>query len=121
MNATQPLPPDTQAPADFSVTDKAARKIRQIMSKEPEGSFLRLSVEGGGCSGFSYKYDVTTEQNDDDLVIEKGGAKLVVDSISLDYVRGSELDYVSDLMGAAFKVQNPLAVASCGCGTSFSL
>ncbi len=121
MNATQPITPDASVPAAFSVTDKAARKISQIITKEPAGSFLRLSVEGGGCSGFSYKYDITTEQNDDDFVIEKNGAKLVVDAISLDYVRGSELDYISDLMGAAFKVQNPLAIASCGCGTSFSL
>ncbi|MGQ3674058.1 iron-sulfur cluster insertion protein ErpA [Xanthobacter sp. TB0139] len=121
MNATPSSAPVSPATTDFSVTDAAARRISQIMKKEAEGSFLRLSVEGGGCSGFSYKYDVTTQQNDDDLIIEKNGAKVVVDAISLELVRGSELDYVSSLMGSAFQVRNPQATASCGCGTSFSV
>lgn len=106
---------------DFAVTDAAARRIRQILSSEPEGTFLRLSVEGGGCSGFSYKYDMTTVEEPDDLVIEKEGAKIVVDRISLDYIKGSHLDYVADLMGSAFKIQNPMATAKCGCGSSFAV
>jgi len=106
---------------EFVVTDAAARRIRQILSSEPEGTFLRLSVEGGGCSGFSYKYDMTTEQGEDDLIIEKEGAKIVVDRISLDYVKGSQLDYVADLMGSAFKIHNPMATAKCGCGSSFAV
>lgn len=115
--AGQPTP---EAP-DFAVTDAAARRVRQILSSEPEGTFLRLSVEGGGCSGFSYKYDMTTEQGEDDFVIEKEGAKIVVDRISLDYVKGSQLDYVADLMGSAFKIHNPMATAKCGCGSSFAV
>jgi len=107
--------------AEFTVTDAAARQIAKILSKEPAGTLLRLSVEGGGCSGFSYKYDVTTEQGEDDLVIEKEGAKVVVDRISLDYVKGSQLDYKADLMGSAFKITNPLATAKCGCGSSFAM
>lgn len=109
------------AEADFVVTAAAARRIGQILSSEPPGTFLRLSVEGGGCSGFSYKYDVTREQGDDDLVIEKEGAKVVVDRISLDYVKGSQLDYKADLMGSAFKISNPQATAKCGCGSSFAV
>ncbi|QRG05299.1 iron-sulfur cluster assembly accessory protein [Xanthobacter dioxanivorans] len=106
---------------EFTVTDAAARRIGQILSPEPPGTFLRLSVEGGGCSGFSYKYDVTREQTEDDLVIEKEGAKIVVDRLSLDYIKGSQLDYKADLMGSAFKISNPLATAKCGCGSSFAV
>ncbi|MFG1400540.1 iron-sulfur cluster assembly accessory protein [Xanthobacter sp. V0B-10] len=113
-------PASAEAP-DFAVTDAAARRIRHILSSEPEGTFLRLSVEGGGCSGFSYKYDMTTVQEPDDLVIEKEGAKIVLDRISLDYVKGSQLDYVADLMGSAFKIHNPMATAKCGCGSSFAV
>ena len=118
----------TTAPADapvtevdFTVTDAAARRICQILSPEPAGTFLRISVEGGGCSGFSYKYDVTQEQSDDDLVIEKEGAKIVVDRLSLDYFKGTQLDYKADLMGSAFKISNPMATAKCGCGSSFAV
>ncbi|MEP9353361.1 iron-sulfur cluster assembly accessory protein [Xanthobacter sp. KR7-65] len=109
------------AEVEFIVTDAAARRIGQILSSEPQGTFLRISVEGGGCSGFSYKYDVTTEQTEDDLVIEKEGAKVVVDRLSLDYIKGSQLDYKADLMGSAFKISNPMATAKCGCGSSFGV
>lgn len=104
-----------------TVTDRAARRIAKIMTSEPEGSMLRISVEGGGCSGFQYRFDVTTTRNDDDLVIEKGGATVLVDEVSLPYMAGTELDWVDDLIGSAFKIQNPNAVANCGCGTSFSV
>lgn len=108
------------APA-FLVTDSAARRIGEILAAEPPESVLRVSVEGGGCSGFQYKFDVTRERDADDLVIEKDGAVVVVDKVSLDYLAGSRLDFVDDLIGAAFRVDNPQATASCGCGTSFAL
>lgn len=109
------------AAAPVTVTDRAAARIAAIMASEPPGSMLRISVEGGGCSGFQYRFDFTTERNDDDLVIEKAGATVLVDEISLPYMAGTELDWVEDLIGSAFKLRNPNAVASCGCGTSFSV
>ncbi len=124
MDATLDTAPAAAAlPAvdEFIVTDAAARRIRTILAGEPEGTFLRISVEGGGCSGFSYKYDVTREQGEDDLIIEKEGAKIVVDRLSLEYFRGSQLDYKADLMGSAFKISNPQATAKCGCGSSFAV
>lgn len=111
----------TQTTEPVTVTDRAASRIARIMASEPPGSMLRISVEGGGCSGFQYKFDFTTTRNDDDLVIEKGGATVLVDEISLPYMAGTELDWVEDLIGSAFKLQNPNAVANCGCGTSFSI
>ena len=105
----------------FVVTDTAARRIAEILADEAPGSVLRVSVEGGGCSGFQYRFDVTREQTPDDLVIEKDGATVLVDRVSLDYLAGSRLDFVDDLIGASFRVENPQAASSCGCGTSFSL
>lgn len=104
-----------------SVTERAAQRIAKIVSGEPPGTSLRVSVEGGGCSGFQYKFDLAFDQSGDDLVIEKSGAKILIDPVSLQYLAGSEIDFVDDLVGAAFKVQNPNATASCGCGTSFTL
>jgi iron-sulfur cluster assembly accessory protein len=109
---------DTQS---FTVTERAARQIAQILAKEPKPSVLRVSVEGGGCSGFQYKFDIQEKPAADDVVIEHDGAKVVVDPVSLQYMSGSALDYENDLIGASFKVENPQATASCGCGTSFSL
>jgi len=103
------------------VTDSAVRRIGEILAKETAESALRVSVEGGGCSGFQYRFDVTRERGADDLVIEQNGATILIDKISLDYLAGSRIDYVDDLIGAAFKIDNPQATASCGCGTSFSL
>lgn len=98
------------------------RKTRsQILEKEADGSMLRISVEGGGCSGFQYKYDIVEEQEDDDLVLAKLGATVLIDSISLQYMAGSEIDFVTDLMGQSFQITNPQAAAGCGCGTSFSI
>ena len=82
---------------------------------------LRVSVEGGGCSGFQYKFDMERAKGDDDLVIARNGATVLIDSVSQQYMAGSEIDFVEDLIGAAFKVKNPNATASCGCGTSFAL
>jgi iron-sulfur cluster assembly accessory protein len=107
--------------ANISVSERAARRIGQILKQEPAGTMLRVSVEGGGCSGFQYKFDVERARGEDDLVIEREGAVVLVDSVSSRYLEGSEIDFVDDLIGASFKVHNPNATASCGCGTSFSL
>lgn len=106
---------------DVTMTDRAARRIGDILKSEPSGAMLRLSVLGGGCSGFQYKFDVERDKAEDDITIDRGGVTLLVDSISLKYLAGSEIDFVDDLIGASFKVNNPKAKASCGCGTSFSL
>ncbi|MBN8913625.1 MAG: iron-sulfur cluster insertion protein ErpA [Rhizobiales bacterium] len=104
-----------------TVTDRAADRIAEIVSGEPAGTMLRVSVEGGGCSGFQYKFDLVDGAAKDDIVIEKSAARILIDPVSLEYLAGSEIDFVDDLMGASFKIQNPNATASCGCGTSFSL
>ena len=110
----------TMAP-DVTVTERAAARIGQILSTEPKGAMLRVSVEGGGCSGFQYKFDVEHARADDDLVLSRGVATVLIDPISVQYLAGSEIDFVENLIGAAFKVNNPQAKTSCGCGTSFSL
>src|SRR5262245_59017058 len=107
--------------ATVSLTDRAARRIGEILRREPPGTMLRVSVEGGGCSGFQYKFDVEHAQAADDVVITRDGATVLIDQISLGYLAGSEIDFVDDLIGAAFKINNPQATASCGCGTSFSI
>ncbi|MFY9760419.1 MAG: iron-sulfur cluster insertion protein ErpA [Xanthobacteraceae bacterium] len=103
------------------VTERAARKIGEILGREPAGTMLRVSVEGGGCSGFQYKFDTEKSRAEDDMVIEKGSATVLIDPVSLNYMAGSEIDFVDDLIGSSFKVNNPKATASCGCGTSFAL
>jgi iron-sulfur cluster assembly accessory protein len=107
--------------ANVTVTERAARKIGEILKAEPAGAMLRVSVQGGGCSGFQYKFDVERAKGEDDIVLARDGATVLIDSVSLQYLAGSEIDFVDDLIGAAFKVNNPLAKASCGCGTSFTL
>ena len=104
-----------------SVTERAARRVAEIIAGEDEATMLRVSVDGGGCSGFSYKFDLVSEKNDDDLVIEGHGATVLIDQMSLIYMGGSEIDFVDELIGASFKINNPNATASCGCGTSFSI
>lgn len=104
-----------------TVSDSAARRIAEIVSADSGKKALRVSVEGGGCSGFSYKFDVVDAQADDDLVISKDGATVLIDSLSLVYMTGSEIDFVDNLLGQSFQIKNPNAVASCGCGTSFSI
>ena len=107
--------------ADLTITGRAAQRIGEILKTEPSGAILRLSVLGGGCSGFQYKFDVEREAASDDVSIVRDGVTMVVDPVSLQYLAGSEVDFVDDLIGASFKVKNPNATASCGCGTSFSL
>ncbi len=104
-----------------TVSTRAAAKIAAILGKEPEGAMLRVAVEGGGCSGFQYKFDIVKEREADDLVLDADGYAVLIDSVSVDYMTGSEIDFSDELIGAAFKINNPNATASCGCGTSFSL
>ena len=107
--------------ASVTVTDRAAERITQIVSNDPENNMLRVSVEGGGCSGFEYRFDLVPNAEPEDILIKRAGAKVLVDSLSLTYLAGSEIDYVDDLMSASFKIKNPNATAACGCGTSFSV
>lgn len=109
------------ASAAVSLTASAARRIARIVAKEAPGTVLRVSVEGGGCSGFQYKYDLVTARADDDLVLERDGATVLIDPVSLPFLEGAEIDFVSDLMGQSFRITNPNATASCGCGTSFAV
>jgi iron-sulfur cluster insertion protein len=104
------------------ITDSAARRIASLRAQEEaEGSFLRIAVSGGGCSGFQYGLSFDEETNPDDIVFEHGGVRVVVDDVSLDLLNGSEVDFVEDLMGASFQIRNPNAASSCGCGNSFSI
>jgi iron-sulfur cluster assembly accessory protein len=105
----------------ITVSNRAARRIAQIAAGEPATPLFRVSVEGGGCSGFQYRFDLVAESAADDIVIEKDGARVLVDPVSMGLLGGAEIDYVEDLMGSAFKVNNPNATASCGCGTSFAV
>lgn len=107
--------------SNVTVTERAVRKIAAILKREPEGAMLRVSVEGGGCSGFQYKFDVDRERAADDIVLGNAEAPILIDPVSAGFLTGSEIDYVDDLIGAAFKINNPNAKSSCGCGTSFSL
>ncbi len=106
--------------SDIILTESAARRVAAIAARQSKPAILRLAVDGGGCAGFSYKFELG-EAAADDTVAETAGVKLVVDPISLDLVRGSAVDFVEDLSGAAFKVTNPNAASGCGCGSSFSV
>jgi iron-sulfur cluster assembly accessory protein len=104
-----------------TLSERAARRIAQILKSEPQPAMLRLAVTGGGCSGFQYNFALDDARTDDDLVLEKDGATVLIDPVSLDFLQGAEIDFTDDLIGQAFKVNNPNATASCGCGTSFSV
>ena len=104
-----------------TVSERAARRIAEIAAGEPATPMLRVAVEGGGCSGFQYKFDLVGKAEADDIVLERAGARVLIDPVSLEYMAGSEIDFVDDLIGAAFKITNPNATSSCGCGTSFSM
>ncbi|MEO1476555.1 MAG: iron-sulfur cluster insertion protein ErpA [Pseudomonadota bacterium] len=107
--------------SDVTLTESAAKRINAILAKQAEATMLRVSVDGGGCSGFSYKFDFEQVANQDDLIVERDGAKVAIDEMSLEFLRGSEIDFTTELIGSAFKINNPNATASCGCGTSFSV
>jgi len=113
MNVQEPLP--------FTMTERAARRIAEILSIEGGEPMLRVAVTGGGCSGFQYSFAIDDARADDDVLIERDGAVVLIDATSLDFLKGAELDFVDDLIGAAFKINNPNATSSCGCGTSFSV
>ena len=110
----------TESP-NINVTESAMKRIRKLAEREGKAPVLRVSVEGGGCSGFSYQFAFAADQADDDLVIERDGVRVLIDSVSIAYMEGSEIDFVDDLIGQSFKISNPNAASSCGCGTSFSL
>ncbi|HEY8591757.1 MAG TPA: iron-sulfur cluster insertion protein ErpA [Sphingomicrobium sp.] len=104
-----------------TLTESAAKRVAWIAERQSKPAILRLAVDGGGCAGFTYKFELADQAGDDDSVAETAGVKLVVDPVSLDLVRGSAVDFVEDLGGAAFKVLNPNAQSGCGCGSSFSV
>ena len=115
--------PQTTAPSQrFTLSDSAVRRVAELLAEDPTpGQMLRVSVSGGGCAGFQYGFDFDATRNDDDLVIEQDGARVVIDSVSLDLLAGSRLNFIEDLVGSYFAVDNPNATSSCGCGTSFSM
>jgi iron-sulfur cluster assembly accessory protein len=104
-----------------TLTERAARRIAEILKEEPDNTMLRLAVTGGGCSGFQYDFCLDDARADDDLLIARGRAVVIIDPVSLDFLKGAEIDFVEEMIGASFKVTNPNATASCGCGTSFSV
>jgi iron-sulfur cluster assembly accessory protein len=103
------------------MTDRAASRVAEILAGEPDGSMLRIAVLGGGCSGFQYSFEIVTEDEASDLVLEDQGAKIVIDEVSQQYMPGAVIDFADELIAAAFKIDNPLAKTGCGCGTSFSI
>ena len=109
----------SESPA-LTISANAARQLMQVLAGDP-GAALRISVKGGGCSGFQYAFDVEKQRADEDFVATRDGATVLVDPVSLEMLKGGELDFVDDLMGRAFKIKNPNAVASCGCGVSFAI
>jgi iron-sulfur cluster assembly accessory protein len=103
------------------VTERAAQRVSHILAKQGANAMLRVAVEGGGCSGFQYRFDIVTSAEADDIILPAGQAKVLVDPVSLDFLRGAEIDFVDDLMGQSFRIENPNAASSCGCGTSFAV
>ncbi len=103
------------------MSESAAKRIVQLVTEDKAASLFRVSVEGGGCSGFQYRFELANDRAPDDIVIERDGATVAIDPVSADFVKGSEIDFVNELIGAHFKIKNPNATASCGCGTSFSI
>ena len=104
----------------ITLSERAARRIVEILQAE-DAALMRVSVEGGGCSGFQYRFDLVKDRAPDDFLVERDGARVVVDPVSLGFVHGAEIDFVDDLIGAQFKINNPNVTAACGCGTSFSI
>ncbi|MGH6855034.1 MAG: iron-sulfur cluster insertion protein ErpA [Aestuariivirga sp.] len=107
--------------AQITLTLRAASRIREIVGADPAKRALRIAVNGGGCSGFQYDFGLVEAPNEDDLVVERDGAMALIDAVSQVYLEGAEIDFVDDLIGQSFRVKNPNATASCGCGTSFSI
>ena len=106
---------------EITLTENAARRVAAIAARKKRPAILRLAVDGGGCAGFTYSFDLADAAEDGDAIAETGGVTLVVDPASLELVRGSAVDFVEDLGGSAFRVTNPNAQSGCGCGSSFSV
>jgi iron-sulfur cluster assembly accessory protein len=111
----------TNPTSDVSLTEQAAKRIVALLSGEQPGSVFRVSVDGGGCSGFQYQFAIDPNPAAEDALVERDGARVAIDPASLGFLAGSRIDFVDDLMGQSFRVENPNATASCGCGTSFSV
>jgi iron-sulfur cluster assembly accessory protein len=107
--------------APVRLTERAAKRIAEILRDEAGASSLRVAVTGGGCSGFQYDFCLEDARGEDDLVVARDGAVVLIDPVSLDFLKGAEIDFVEEMIGAAFKINNPNATSSCGCGTSFSV
>jgi iron-sulfur cluster insertion protein len=105
----------------ITISPRAAKRIVQLVKADEAAQLFRVSVEGGGCSGFQYRFELATKSAPDDILIERDGATVAIDPVSAGFVQGSEIDFVDELIGAQFKIHNPNATASCGCGTSFSI
>lgn len=105
----------------LSISERGARQIGKLIAGEASGTMLRVTVSGGGCSGFQYAFAFDANKTDEDLCFSRDGVNVIIDTISLEYLHGSEIDYVDDLIGSAFRIHNPNATASCGCGTSFAV
>jgi iron-sulfur cluster assembly accessory protein len=112
---------DAAVELPVELTDNAARRVAEILKEEPDGSFLRIGVDGGGCSGFTYTYKIEPDRAEGDLLLDRDGALVLIDDISLQFLRGCRIDFIDNLMGRMFKIENPAATASCGCGSSFAV
>jgi len=110
-----------EKPSDIKLTQRAAERLVELAASDPAHPVLRVIVEGGGCSGFQYKMDLVAAPGTDDVVIERDGARVAIDFVSIPFMAGSEIDFVDDLIGSSFRINNPQATAACGCGTSFSI
>lgn len=112
---------DANSNAKVELSERAVKRTAAILSAEAPGSVLRVGVDGGGCSGFQYTFAIESAPNPDDLLLERDGAKVAIDPVSLGFLAGARIDFVEDLMGQSFRVDNPNAKSSCGCGSSFAL
>ncbi len=118
MNTEQ----DTLPPQALAFTQQAAEKVKELSARQDNsGSMLRVYIQGGGCSGFQYGFALEEQENQDDMVVETDGVKLLVDPMSFQYLMGAEIDYLEDLQGARFVINNPNASTTCGCGSSFGI
>ncbi len=116
------MPDTAPSPDKINISDNAAKRISALAAAEgKDGMRLRVSVSGGGCSGFQYGFSLDDHRNDDDLLFNKDGVEVIIDEMSLEYLKGSELDYVEDLIGSYFAMKNPNASSTCGCGSSFAV
>ncbi len=111
----------TTAASDVALTEQAAKRIVALLANEAPGAVFRVSVEGGGCSGFQYQFAIDPTPTAEDSLVERDGARVAIDPASIGFLAGAKIDFVDDLMGQSFRVENPNATASCGCGTSFSI